>query len=181
MKSAKSAYSSKRPAKRFKKVRRRFIEVREAVQDDLKYAWAAYRKGALEVLNPIFGSDMGLEDFREAFPEILASSGNSVWTIVGPVPGRGVMPIGMVFGLIRERVIHDVHAVWFPWATPRTTFEAAKEFFERTRRDFFVKVFASEETEKFFDAIVSTGALKRGCRFYGLYPGKAAIFYYAKV
>ena len=135
----------------------------------------------MEALNPIFGSDMGLADFKEALPEALEASGNAVWTIVGPVPGHDAMPIGLVIGLVRDRIIHDTHAVWFPWATPRTTLEAAKEFFEVMRREYFVKVFAREEFERFFDAVVSTGALKRGNRFYGMYPGKAAIFYYAKV
>lgn len=135
----------------------------------------------MEALSPVFGADMGLDDFRQALPEIMESSGNAFWTILAPVPGQGQIPIGMAYGLVRDRIIHDLHAVWYPWAKPRTIFEAAVVFFERLRRDFFIKLFADEDVEQFFDAVTRTGALRRGCRFHGLYPGKAAIFYYAKV
>lgn len=135
----------------------------------------------MEALSPIFGADMGLDDFRQALPEILEASGNSTWTIMAPVPGRGQTPVGLVYGLVRDRVIHDIHAVWFPWTPSRIIFESAVVFFERMRRDFFIKLFADEDVERFYDAVVQTGALRRGCRFHGLYPGKAAIFYYAKV
>lgn len=180
-KSTRLGSTSKRRVKKFRRIRRQFIDVRETQAEDLKFAWAAYRKGALEELNPIFGSDMGLEDFKIALPELLLSYGNTLWTLVAPVPGREAMPVGMVTGFVKGRVIHDTHFVWFPWASPRVKLETAKEFLERSRKEFFVMGYPSEDFEKFFDALVDMGTLKRGCRFHGLLPGKAVIFYYAKI
>lgn len=135
----------------------------------------------MEALSPVFGADMDMNDFKELFVETVETSGNMIWTLCAPVPNKSVMPVGIVYGLVRDRIIHDVHAIWFPWATPRCIFEAAKEFFERVRKDFFIKVFVDETVEKFFDGLASTGVIRRGCRHHGLYPGKAAIYYYAKV
>lgn len=136
----------------------------------------------MQELDPIFGADMGLEDFRQAFPDLLASFGNDLWTMVAPTPSRDdPIPVGLAITFKKGRTIHDLHFVWFPWATARGKFEVAKAFIEQMRADFFVMMFTTEQFEKFFDALVDTGCCKRSSRFHGMYPGKATIFYYAKI
>ena len=125
---------------------------------------------------------MGLSDFNQAFPELLLSFGNDLWTMIAPTPNRDeAIPVGLAVIFKKGRVIHDLHFIWFPWATPRRKFEVAKAFVEQMRSDFFVMMFTTEKFEKFFDALVDTGAIKRSSRFHGMYPGKATIFYYAKI
>lgn len=149
----------------------------------MKYAWAAYRRGGLEDLNPIFGADMGIADFKEAFPELLLSYGNNLFALVGPVPNQSSMPVGMVAALIKGKVIHDTHFIWFPWASARVKLETAAHFLDMARRDFFVMGFPDEtqQNERFFNAIVDMGILKRGGRFHGLHPGRATLFYYSRI
>src|SRR5690242_3874394 len=72
------------------------VSFRPIEDDDIKYAGAAWKKGALEGADPIFAREMTPEEFRKTFTDYVLRGG-SAWTLMAET-SRGRMPAAIVIG-----------------------------------------------------------------------------------
>jgi len=147
-----------RPKWRLKKTLKRKPKFRPTQVEDLKFAWAAYKRGAF---GDIFAEELSPQEFRDAFSNEVTQAYHAIWTLLAD------KPVGMVFGfwahplpklapyLILDRV------VWFDWATPRTRVEGAVNFLNETRQDFPMIGFAEGDDKRFFEMICKHGIIRR--------------------
>lgn len=123
-------------------------------EDDLKYVWASYKKGALPV--DIFPSGLDVEGFNEVFYDVLAS-----------VPFVYILekdktPMGIVLSVLTPPRKMEPHVEWFPWATRRNKLECAIKFLnEMRKRDILLLIWSKKEATPFFTHIAKYGILHR--------------------
>src|SRR5262245_26339786 len=120
---------------RLKKTLARRTEIRPLQPDDLKYLWAAYKKGALASMGKAFASpDMTPEQFNAAF-DFAAQHYSEGWMILAET-GKGFIPAGVVLGkldlILPFMIIAGI--AWFPWASKRNILEGTVAFFDAIRR-----------------------------------------------
>jgi hypothetical protein len=166
---------------RLKKTLARKPDFRPIENDDLKYAWAAYKKGALASMGGVFGGqDLSPAEFKEAFEKEVLDNYHGVWTLLAQDPKR---PIGFVLGFFSHpnpakapfMIVGDM--IWMPWATPRNRLEAAVSFFASARKEMPMMEFASEDSKRFFEVIARHGVMRRVGTSHNVYTGApAAVF-----
>ena len=102
--------------------------IRPFEEEDLKYLWAAYRKGAFEVLG-----DISQEDFTNKFINKLPEY-HWAWLIEDKNPAYpdGYGPIGLVLSYFDGWEM-EPHFHSFPWATPRNKVKAVVGFMQMAR------------------------------------------------
>lgn len=169
---------------RLKKTLGRHIRFRPMEREDMRYLWAAYKKGSLSRMGPPFNDEtMTADAFREAFETNLIGKFHGAWTLFAEVPNRGEMPVGAVLGFWphpdAERMPFMIvgEMVWFPWATPRNCVETAVHFFNVIRRDIPMVEYAASEDKRFFEMIAKHGVMRRVGTSYNVYAGEpAAVF-----
>lgn len=148
--------------------------------DDIRYIWAAARKGALEAMGPRFAavSGMSLEDFKALFERTVLEDYHGVWTVLAPTR-RGVQPVGLVFGIwASKRQYMDVVGIaWFPWATKRNTIEATVAFFNSIRKEIPMVGYATDEHKRLYEVCCMHGVMRRVGTSFLVFPGSpAAVF-----
>lgn len=122
---------------------------------DVKYAWAAYRKGALPQLG--FPDGMDALKFKAEFEKYVFDNAEAAWTILID------KPIGLVFGGWAPQQSHliIVGIAWFPWATKRNILEGTVDFFNRIRKQFPYMGFAGGEHKKLYEICCMHGIMRR--------------------
>jgi hypothetical protein len=153
---------------RLKKTLARRVEFRRMHDEDLRYTWAAYKKGALEPMaNPFGDTDMSAEEFKAAFADALLTRYHAEWTMLADTP-KGFLPVGLVLAFHSHPVVEfspfmvigDI--IWFPWASRRNKIESAVNFFNRMRNEIPMIDYAHGETNKrFFEVLASHGVVRR--------------------
>lgn len=159
MKHERDFMPSKRQNWRLRKTLARNIQVRPVVDDDLKYLWAAYRKGALKSL--FSNEGMTSEEFRLSFDD--AASRFSEGWIIEADTSAGRRPAGVVFGKMDAILPFMIIAgiVWFPWATKRNIIEGTVTFFEGIRRTIPWMGFATDEHKRLYEVCCMHGIMRR--------------------
>ena len=157
-----------RPNWRLKKTLARRLEFRPIEAEDVRYAYAAYKKGALkDMAGPFADPSMTAEQFDVAFQSIVPTRYHGAWTLFAETR-KGFLPVGMVFAFYS----HADHALapfmiigdmaWFPWASPRNRIEAVVYFFNRIRGEIPLVDYAIGEVNKrFFEMICQHGVMRR--------------------
>lgn len=182
--STRSAFSSKRRPKRY-------VEFRPSETEDIRYLWAAYRKGALDDLHPVFEEDLSQQDFEAAIHKVVSDNGWFAWTFIAEAGERGFLPIGVAFAWSRGRVIEMAHVVWFPWASPRNIWESSLNFYETMRkavtdqmkeiddptRYFIVLEYARFEERRFFEKMCDRKVMRKVGHISGLYPDQTCVMF----
>lgn len=167
---------------RLKKTLRRRPEYRPIEDADCKFAWAAYRKGALASMGERFAAGMTPEDFYDAFVDEIAKNYVAAWTLSAQTK-RGMMPVGFVLGFYSHpdpklapfMIVGDM--IWFPWASARNRVEAAVGFFSAIRKEIPMVEYANDEAKPFFEMIAKHGIMRRIGTSFSVYPGQAvAVF-----
>lgn len=140
---------------RLSKTLKRSIEVRPIEQEDVKYAWAAYKKGGLGGMG--FAPDLNPQKFKDAFEAYVLSNAHAAWTVIA---GK---PIGFVLGswAPQQAYMVIVGIVWFPWATKRNIVEGAVSFFKRLNTEMGWMGFASAEHKKLYEVCMMHGIMRR--------------------
>src|SRR5882762_7745338 len=83
---------------RLSKTLDRKIEVRPIEQDDVKYAWAAYKKGDPGSMGPPFDKEgFDAPSFKSAFEAFVLTRSHAAWIVSGHT-SKGFIPIGIVLG-----------------------------------------------------------------------------------
>lgn len=168
---------------RLRKTLRRKTEFRPIEDADCKFAWAAYRKGALASMGERFAAGMTPEAFYAAFvDEVMTNYTGGAWTLSAETK-RGFLPVGIVLAFFSHpnprlapfMIVGDM--IWMPWASPRNRIESAVGFFNAIRRDVPMVEYANDEAKPFFEMIAKHGIMRRVGTTFSVYPGQAtAVF-----
>ena len=137
----------------------RAVEVRPIEDSDIKYVWAAYRKGALSELAE---EGMDATRFKVAFEEYVLLNFNAAWTITAKTKD-GMVPVGLVFGswapLKMFMVLGGI--VWFPWASKRNILEGTVAYSNRLRKEMPIMGFARNEHKRLYEVCCIHGIMRR--------------------
>lgn len=133
---------------------RRNCSFRDVVTDDLKYLWAAYKKGAFP--EHIFPQGMEVVEFN-ALVHSLISNISMVYMLE-----RDGKPMGLVTANLVPPNRMEPHVDWFPWATNRNKLECAIKFLnEMRKRGILLIVWSKKDATPFFTHIAKYGILHR--------------------
>lgn len=173
-----------KPNWRLKKTLARRIEYRPIEAEDIRYAYAAYKKGALkDMAGPFADTGMSADEFNVQFQAIVPARYHGAWTLFAET-ARGYLPVGMVFAFYSHAdpvlapfmIIGDIS--WFPWASARNRIEAAVYFFNAMRSIMPMMDYAHGETNRrFFEMICKHGVMQRVGTTFNVVKGEpVAIF-----
>ena len=157
-----------RPTWRLKKTLSRKDDFRRSEPADIRYIWAAYKKGALEPMAGVFASpDMDAETFKQEFGDALLKRYDFEWTLLAEC-SRGYIPVGLVLAFHGHKdpslspflVIGDI--IWFSWASRRNKVESAVNFFTQARKvKPFIDYASGEVNKRFFEMLARHGVMRR--------------------
>jgi len=147
---------------RLSKTLSRPVEVRPIEVSDIRYAWAAYKKGALSELGEPFTADLTAEQFRAAFEEMVLTRHDAWWTIIGQTK-NGFIPMGLVVGEWgpAQAFMVIVGISWFPWASRRNIIEGTVKFFNVLRRQMRWMGFASPKHKPVYEVCCMHAIMRR--------------------
>ncbi len=148
---------------RLSKTLKRPVEIRPIEQDDVKYAWASYKKGVLGSMGPPFDKDgMDAPTFKTEFETFVLTHAHAAWTVMAQT-SNGFLPVGLVLGSWAPNgafmIILGIS--WFPWATRRNIVEGTVAFFNRLRKEMGWMGFASLEHKRIYDVCCMHGIMNR--------------------
>lgn len=147
--------------------------------DDIKYLFAAWRMGKLD-FEGFSPEGMTADAFVEAFGAYIAERYQVAYALVARAPGKDVMPVGVVFGIIPlhgKKVVWCGDFTWFPWASKRNKLECAVHFLNQMRKEWLVLGFSDMGAVPFFEHVCRYGVLRRvGTVFDMLIEGPTAVF-----
>lgn len=126
--------------------------------EDIKYLWAAYKKGAFR---DIFTEDLDAKEFSEVAIEYILSVYTHAWVL-------GEKPVGVVFGILTGPFIYLGSLEWFPWATKRQIVENLIGFLNGVRKELYCVWDCKEEDKKFYEYIARHGIIRRVGTLHGL-------------
>ena len=134
---------------------------------DLKFLYAAYKKGVFEELQPGY-------DFDD-FATIIIDDFEHGEYYIGVAPNNASaehteIPVCLFSLLRRHQGLGEPHVIWFPWATDRNKIEIVLKFLTEMRRDMTLAIFAREEDAPFFERMKHYGVVKHGCKVFKFWP-----------
>jgi hypothetical protein len=157
-----------KPRWRLKKTLSRKLDYRPIEQEDIKYLWAAYKKGALASMGAEWGDPtLNADDFTLSFKAEVMANYAAAWTLFAGTP-KGFLPVGVVLAFFSHpnprfspfMIVGDM--IWFPWASRRNRVEAAVHFFSKVRKEHALVTYAhGAETKRFFEMIAKHGVIQR--------------------
>ena len=180
----KSDLDSSKPHKkqewRLSRTLKRATDFRPIEEEDVKYAWAAYKKGALASMGDKFSDGlMSPEEFNAEFVSAILSGGYSCWVLFSNNK-HGFSPIGIVLGaepFPGASYILINGMCWFPWASKRNIVEAMVCFLNGIRKQIPLMFFSLHEHKKLYEVCMKHGIVRRVGTSYGAIPGMpSAVF-----
>lgn len=163
---------------RLKITLKRSVSYRPIEDDDVKYAWAAYKKGALSPMGESFTQEMNAEQFKQLFEQFVIQNHHAAWTLLAPT-NKGIIPVGIVLAAWAPNASFMIvnGMVWFPWASHRNRVEAMVGFLNGVRKDHHLTFYALPEHKRMYEVCAMHGIIRRvGTSFIAM-PGKqAAVF-----
>lgn len=146
--------------------------------DDMKYLYAAWRKGAKPL--DVIQAENDPTKFLEAFTEHATPRYDVGYTLVAKPPGKEVMPVGLVFAIkpfFQQPVLWIGDFIWFPWASPRNKLETSVHFLNQMRKEWTVIGFAEPDVIPFFEHICRYGVSRRAGTLFDLFEeGPRGVF-----
>lgn len=171
-----------RPNWRLKKTLGRHVEIRPIESADLKYLWAAYKKGALAAMGEEFASGaMSSEEFSASFHDT-AERYSEAWTVIASTR-RGMMPVGVIFGSLAPLAAYLVisGAVWFPWASRRNIIEGTVAFLNAIRKQAPAMLYARDEHKRLYEIACMHGIIRRVGTSHIVFPGQSAAVFETRI
>jgi hypothetical protein len=173
-----SASSPRRNSWRLSKTLRRRLDFRPIEDEDIKYAYVAYKKGELAQLRgPFDNGELDPQQFEYAFVHEVKKYGGA-WTLFADTR-RGYLPVGIVLAFpstpFPEHCTFWIIGamLWMPWASKRNKIEASVHFFERIRKQIPMVEYADESNKRFFETIAKHGVMRRVGTMFNVYPNQA--------
>ena len=177
---------------RLKKTLARKVGFRPIEAEDVRFAYAGYKKGALAPMaGPFAQTHMTPEEFDIAFQATVTTRYHGAWTLFAEVLREKkieYMPVGMVMAFYSHAehalspfmIIGDI--VWFPWSTPRNRIETAVNFFNTMRKQIPMMDFAhGDENRRFFDMLAKHGIVRRVGTTHNVVRGEPVAIYETRV
>jgi hypothetical protein len=169
-----------KPNWRLKKTLSRSIDFRPIEDDDVRYAFLAYKKGLLVDLGAHFADlSMDAKAFKEAFEVDVTSRYHGAWTLIGSTK-KGFRPVGFVLGFWSHPdpslapFMNVGSLLWLPWASSRNKIESAVHFFNSIRREIRMMEYARQKDIKFFEMIARHGVMRRVGTSHNVYANEPA-------
>lgn len=156
---------------RLSKTLSRKTEFRPIEEEDLKYAWAAYRTSGID------GLEEGLEpdDFRDALGSLIADRYDAAWVLLAETQ-KGFVPAGIALGFWPHSEATQMMCldkfIWFPWGSDRNRLEATIAFINGIREEVPVMGFATKQYKKFWETVAKHGIVNRVGTSHNIYPGE---------
>ncbi len=173
----KSDSGSERPHKwRLSRTLRRNTAFRPIEAEDVKYLWAAYKKGALDGIG--IEPDLPPDKFKEAFTALVLNNCHAGWTLFANTK-KGFIPAGVVLGTWGPGQSHLVimAVAWMPWTTKRNIVESCVGFFNGLRGQISFMGYALPEHKRMYEVCAMHGIARRVGTSYVVIPGHAvAVF-----
>lgn len=181
MKHEREIIAAPKKAWRLKKTLARRTQIRPLEPDDLKYLWAAYKKGALSSMGSAFADvEMTPEQFNATF-DFAALHYSEGWIVLTET-GKGFIPSGVVLGkldlILPFMIIAGI--AWFPWASKRNILEGTVAFFDALRRQRQWIGFAAGEHKRLYEVCCMHGIMRRVGTSQVAIPGSAAAVFEAR-
>ncbi len=144
---------------RLSKTLSRRVEIRPIENDDVKYAWAAYKQGKLSDMG--FSENLDAQTFKTTFEGFVLTHAHAAWTVSAETK-KGFMPIGLALGQWGPAFMIVTAIKWFPWATRRNIVEGTVSLFNGMRKEKFPAIgFANEEHKPLYEACCMHGIMHR--------------------
>lgn len=183
MKSGSGSPQQANPDWRLRKTLAREVDFRAIEQTDVRYAWAAYKKGALGDLGDKFKDmSMSADEFKVAFEVEVTTVFHGGWILIAPTK-RGIMPVGLVLAFWSHSdprfapFMNIGHILWFPWASARNKIESIVNFFSVIRHEVKMMQYANLTNKRLFEVIARHGVMRRVGTSYNVFTdGPAAVF-----
>lgn len=172
---------------RLSKTLSRKLDFRPIEDEDMKYAWASYKKGALASMGGVFSdTTLTADEFKTAFQVEVTTTYHGAWTLFAETR-RGYMPVGLVLGFYSHpnprfapfMIVGDM--IWFPWSSSRNRVESAVYFFSKIRSQIPMVEYASEQHKRFFEMIAKHGIMRRIGTSHNVYPDQATSVWETRV
>lgn len=162
---------------RLKKTLKRKVDFRPIEDADVKYVWAAYKKGAMAPMAPMGfeGTDLTADEFKARFEEIVVTRYPATWVLFANSK-RELRPVGVVFGAWAPNAGYIIISgmCWFPWASKRNIVESIVNFLNGVRKDFMLMFYALPEHKRTYEVCAMHGIVRRVGTSYTAIPGHAA-------
>lgn len=155
-----------------REVLKRTVRIEQMTEDDLKYAWAAYKKGW-----SFFQPGLNAQQFKEQLSAILSRM-DQVYLLSALSINNALYPVGILVIVGGQRC--EPHVEWFPWASKRNRLELLIRIARELRKTNKLMVYSTEADNLAFQIIRAYGLLQFGCKIKSFFPnGDLAVFYYS--
>src|SRR5262245_34194038 len=169
---------------RLRRTLARRLSFRPIEAEDIRWAYAAYKKGALaQLAGPLIDTGMTPDEFGVAFQPLVTTRYHGAWILFTETK-RVFCPVGLVVAFYSHpepalspfMILGDI--IWFPWASVRNRVEAAVYFFHVIRSSLAMVGYANgEASKKFFEMICQHGVMRRiGTTFNMIKDDPVAVF-----
>ncbi len=135
---------------------------------DLRYLWAAYKKGALIGLG--VPGYLTADEFNAFVDKKVRENCHFAWALL-----MGGKPVGFVFGAWSpavKNVLEIVLVVWMPWASKRNIIESAVNFIREIRKEYRCMGYALPEHRGLYEVAAKHGLVRRIGTSYNAIPGR---------
>lgn len=148
--------------------------------EDVKYLWAAYKKGSLKEIG-FTDTGMSAEQFNVAFHKFVMENAHATWTLFAPTK-RGNIPVGVILGIWGPGGNHIVvmGMSWLPWASKRNMIESAVYFAQHMRKEIPLMFYAVPEHKRMYEVLAAHGCARRIGTSYIVIPGTACAVFEAR-
>ncbi len=137
-------------------------------EGDLRYLWAAYKRGAL--IGVGIPGYLTPDEFSSFVDKKVSASCHMAWAML-----MGDKPVGFVFGAWSpsvKQVLEIVLVVWMPWASRRNIIESAVNFIREIRKEYRCMGYALPEHRGLYEVAAKHGLVRRIGTSYNAIPGR---------
>ena len=149
---------------------------RPIADDDMRWVWAAYRKGGLASIAP---DGLTQQDLKQWMADHVSRTSETL-ALFARMPGdrEGVVGLAPVYA---NGVRAEPHFLWFPWASTRNRLESAVNLLDHLRRTHTALLWTHPSDRDFWVRLCQYGVLNKGCRIPALFDeSRDAMLYYTR-
>ena len=168
LKLTKSGSGSKPRLKRTLKRKPQFHDLSDG---DMRYLWAAYKKGAFKDTIGL-PDDLTVTEFDQGLKDLILTTYDHSWVVEVKIKDK-YQPIGVLFAMQAGVMTILGDMVWFPWATRRARTESLINFVNEMRSKTLLVWYSNEEDKDFYVYMARHGIARRVGSIDGIYKGQA--------
>jgi len=120
---------------------KRPVDFHQITDDDMKFLWASHKKTSDNPLSP--------QEFKEQYLKGFQTTYDTAWIFEAQTK-KGMMPIGVLYGMSAGAFLHVGDMEWFPWASTRNKLETMVNFFDKIRHEALCLFYSSQDDKDFY-------------------------------